>query len=79
MDLLLIVAGLVITFATKNKRWLILTVLGIVGSISATMATSGARVPHSTEVQGRTPRSATFRPWPPTRRSCSRCSWAIAC
>jgi hypothetical protein len=29
MDLLLIVAGLVITFATKNKRWLILTVLGI--------------------------------------------------
>ena len=29
MDLLLIVAGLVITFATKNKRWLILTVLGV--------------------------------------------------
>ena len=29
MDLLLIVSGLVITFATKNKSWLILTVLGI--------------------------------------------------
>ena len=29
MDLLLIVAGVVLAFVTKNKRWLILTVLGI--------------------------------------------------
>ena len=29
MDLLLIVTGVVLAFVTKNKRWLILTVLGI--------------------------------------------------